>query len=208
LIVRLWGQFPVSNVGIATGVKLSSGGFLTVIDSDLRHFGHGSIDHLERNELCPLPPTFEQSAGGGPHRYYYYPRAFHSSPSALGQGIDIQSIGKFVIGAGLNARGTLYKTTVDLPMNRLPDEWADRIDAIRNKKLPLIPEGQRTEYLMRWAGGIIGGGASRDHALAVLRDYRGRRLENGDHDFPDSDLLKKIDFCLASEAIKRKEQAA
>lgn len=207
-IVRLWGQFPYANVGVACGTRLLTGGFLIVIDCDLRHFGHGSISHLERNELCPLPPTFEQSAGGGPHRFYYYPRAFHSSPGALGLGIDIQGLGKYVVGAGINARGTRYAVTVDLPIARLPDEWANRIDAVRNKTLPMITEGGRTTALMSWAGGIIGSGTSRDLAVITLRDCRDKRIENGACDFPDERLDEMIDYCVKQEQSKARRVAA
>jgi hypothetical protein len=206
--LRFWEKHPFANVGIATGERLN-GEILTVIDCDTRHFGHGSISHLERSELCPLPPTREHSNGGGPHKYYLHPRGFHSRPGALGQGIDIQSFGKFVIAPGSTHKsGRLYEVTIDLPIARLPDEWADHIDAIRNKTLPLIPEGQRRAKLLSWAGGMVRDGLSRDLIFETLRDRRDRRLEKGSHSFTDDDLRGMIAYCLKGEGQKRREQAA
>ena len=207
-IIRLWGQFPDANVGVACGRQLPRGGYLVVIDCDVRHFGHGSISHLERNELCPLPPTFELTAGGGPHRYYSYPRVFHSGPGTLGAGVDLQSKGRYVVAAGVHARGTRYTVTADLPIARLPDQWANYIDAVQKKALPLIGEGSRTNTLMRWCGGLIGSGANAELALATLRDYRNRRIENGARDFPDEKLKEMIGYCIKQERQKEGRAAA
>jgi Bifunctional DNA primase/polymerase, N-terminal len=77
-LVKFWDRHPFANIGIATGRRWANDEFLSVIDCDHRHFGHGSISNLERNELCPLPPTREHSRGGGPHKFYTYPEGFHS----------------------------------------------------------------------------------------------------------------------------------
>lgn len=209
-LARLWEKFPFANIGIATGRWMPRlGGYLTVIDCDHRSFGHGSISHLERNELCPLPATREHSNGGGPHKFYIYPRGFHSRPGALGQGIDIQSFGKFVIAPGsVHKSGRVYEVTVDLPIARLPNEWADRIDAIRNKALPLIPEGQRRAKLLAWAGGMVHSGMDPDLILETLRDRRDRRCAKGTHSFSEDDLKEMIAYCQRQEDQNRKERAA
>ena len=208
-LFKFWQRHPCANIGIATGRNLATGGFLTVIDSDTRHFGHGSISHLERNELCPLPATREHSNGGGPHKFFTYPRGFRSRPGALGQGIDIQSFGKFVVAPGSTHKsGRLYEVTLDLPIARLPDEWADHIDAIRNKTLPLIPEGQRRAKLISWAGGMVHSGMHQDLILTTLRDRRDKRCERGSHSFTDDDLRGMIAYCVRQESQKEKEQAA
>jgi hypothetical protein len=208
-LLKFWERHPFANIGIATGGRLANSEILTVIDCDLRHFGHGSINHLERNELCLLPATREHSNGGGPHKFYSHPRGFHSRPGALGQGIDIQSFGKFVIAPGSTHKsGRLYEVTIDLPIARLPDEWADHIDAIRNKTLPLIPEGQRRAKLLSWAGGMVHGGMNTDLILETLRDRRDRRLEKGSHSFTDDDLRGMIAYCVRQDSQKRKERAA
>ena len=199
-------RHPYANYGIACGVKMAGGLYLTVIDVDERHFGHGTLAALERCELGALPRTREHSAGGGPHKFYLHPRAFHSSPGALGQGIDVQSYGKFVICAGLNARGKRYGVTVDELIARLPDTWAERIDAVRRKALPLVPEGQRRAALFRWAGGMVADNMDRDLILRVLQDRREKRLEKGSHSFSDDELTQMIDYCIRQENGKRNSE--
>jgi hypothetical protein len=104
--------------------------------------------------------------------------------------------------------GRLYEVTIDLPIARLPDEWADHIDAIRNKSLPLIPEGQRRAKLLSWAGGMVHSGLSTDLILETLRDRRDRRCEKGSHSFSDDDLGGMIAYCMRQDGQKRKEHAA
>ena len=200
-------KHPYANWGIACGVKMAGGDYLTVIDVDERHFGHGTLSALERCELGELPRTREHSAGGGPHKFYTHLRAFHSSPGALGQGVDVQSYGKFVICAGLNARGKRYEVTIDAPIQRLPEAWAERIDAVRRKALPLVPEGQRRAALIRWAGGMVADGLSHDLILRVLQDRREKRLEKGSHSFSDDELRDMIDYCARCENSKRSRVA-
>jgi hypothetical protein len=208
-LARLWGKFPYANIGIATGRKLGSGEILTVIDCDYRSFGHGSISHLERNELCPLPATREHSSGGGPHKFYAYSRGFHSKTGALGQGVDVQSFGKFVIAPGSTHKtGSVYQVMIDLPIARLPDIWAERIEAVRNKTLPLIPEGRRRTWLLSCAGGMVRDGMDPSLILEVLKDRRDRRCEKGTHTFSDEDLRGMVIYCLNQERSKRVEKVA
>jgi hypothetical protein len=102
----------------------------------------------------------------------------------------------------MNARGTRYEVTADLPIARLPDEWANRIDAVRNKTLPMIAEGGRTAALMSWAGGIVAIGMGDDLALSVLGDRRDKRIENGLRDFPDYKLVEMIGYCASKSDQK------
>lgn len=206
---RLWKKFPTANIGIATGKRLPNGEFLTVIDCDHRSFGHGSLSHLERNELCPLPLTREHSAGGGPHKFYSHPRGFRSAPGSIGKGIDVQSFGKFVIAPGSTHKsGRSYEITVDEPIARLPDQWVVRIEAIRSKTLTLIPEGQRRTWLLKCAGGMVGAGMDSDLILEVLKDRRDRRLAQGSHCFSDYDLREMIDYCVKQEQQRLRRIAA
>jgi hypothetical protein len=208
-LVKLWEKFPSANVGIATGRRWLNGELLTVIDCDHRSFGHGSISHLERNELCPLPVTREHSRGGGPHRFFTHPRGFHSKAGALGQGIDVQSFGKLVIAPGSTHKsGQIYEVTVDLPIARLPELWADRIDAISSKSLPLIQEGQRRAWLLKCAGGMVGQRMTQDLALEVLKDRRDKRCEKGTHSFSDDDLRGMIVYCQQQERLKAVRRVA
>lgn len=196
-------KHPYANWGIATGNRMPSGDYLTVMDIDERHFGHGSLSALERLDLGPLPETREHSAGGGPHKFFTYSTGFHSSPGAIGQGIDVQSFGRFVIGAGMNARGKRYEVTNDVAIARLPDSWARWIEATKRKALPLIPEGQRRAKLISWAGGMVRDGMDRELIFRVLQDRREKRLAKGSHSFSDEDLRGMIDYCTQLEARKR-----
>lgn len=195
-------KHPYANWGIATGNRLPSGDYLTVMDIDERNFGHGSLSALERLELGPLPATREHSAGGGPHKFFIYSMGFHSSPGAIGQGIDVQSFGRFVIGAGMNARGKRYEVTNDIAIARLPDSWAKRIEAVKRKALPLIPEGQRRAKLISWAGGMVRDGMDHELIFRVLQDRREKRLEKGSHSFSDEELRGMIDYCARLERRK------
>lgn len=205
-LIKFWAQHPEANVGIATGTKMPNGEYLTVVDVDERHFGHGTLSALERGELCPLPATREHSAGGGPHKLFTYPRGFSSYPGALGQGIDVQSYGKFVIASGMNARGKPYEVTLDLPVARLPQTWADRIESVSKKTLPLVPEGQRRAKLLAWAGGMARDGRSIDLIIETLKDRREHRLAKGSHSFSDTDLREIAAYCVERERMKPKQR--
>jgi hypothetical protein len=206
---RLWEKFPTANIGIATGKRLANGEFLTVIDCDHRSFGHGSLSHLERNELCALPLTREHSAGGGPHKYYSHPRGFRSAPSSIGKGIDVQSFGKFVIAPGSTHKsGRSYEVTLDAPIARLPEPWAIRLEAIGSKTLRLIPEGQRRTWLLKCAGAMVGARMDSNLVFEVLKDRRDRRCEKGSHSFSDDELRGMVAYCLRQERSGKVERAA
>lgn len=205
-IIRMWEQHPYANVGIACGKRLPDGEFLTVLDCDWRHNGDGSIMHLEKNELCPLPLTLEVNSGGGPHRYFSYRHSFSLGSGKMGCGIDVQSKDRFVVAAGMHARGTRYER-IERPIARLPDDWARYIDATEKKTLPLIQHGARTKTLLSWAGGLVKSGANRDLALATLRDYRDRRVVDP-QDFNETTLRDLVDYCKDQEGAKVQRAAA
>lgn len=205
-LARVWDRHPLANIGIATGLRWANGEFLTVLDCDIRSFGHGTLANLERVEICPLPATREHSR---PHKFFTHRRVFHSQPGALGAGLDVQSSGKFVVGVGSTHKsGELYTLSVALPIAGLPDPWADRIDAVTHKQLPMIREGGRRAFLVRVAGALVGAGMDGALALETLKDRRDKRCERGSHWFSDDDLRKMITYCVEQEQGKAVQAAA
>jgi hypothetical protein len=89
-----WGQYPESNIGVATGV--ASG--VVVIDIDPRHAGNDSIAELEAQH-GGLPDTWRaQTAHAGEH-IWFDPASVvvRNSAGKLGAGLDVRGEGGYVV---------------------------------------------------------------------------------------------------------------
>ncbi|QIZ07629.1 DNA primase [Priestia megaterium] len=100
-----WSNWPVSNIGIATG-KING---IIVIDIDPRNGGNQSFEKL-KSEYGQLPETVEAvSGGGGKHILFKYP-GVSNFRKILMPGIDIKTDGGYIVGApSLHKSGLEYR---------------------------------------------------------------------------------------------------
>ena len=91
-IRRWWEEHPDANIGIRTGPASD----LLVVDVDPRNHGHTVLDILQA-DYGPLPETPTVLSGSGGRHYYLRWTDVQSGTNALGQGVDIQADGKYVV---------------------------------------------------------------------------------------------------------------
>ena len=115
-IHRLWADWPTANIGIATG---PSG--LLVVDVDNRGGKDGdcSLDFIEL-EWGDLPQTLTAvTASGG--RHIYLKGSSRNSVCKLGPGLDVRSIGGYVVAPGSRLEGGReYRWKTDAPVATAP----------------------------------------------------------------------------------------
>jgi putative DNA primase/helicase len=99
-----WGEWPNSNVGIATGTP--SGIFVLDVDGEV---GKASLETLEAKH-GRLPKTVTVKTGKGLHLYFRCDGArIANSAGRLGKGIDVRGDGGYVVGAGsVHSSGAVY----------------------------------------------------------------------------------------------------
>src|SRR5690606_8717093 len=92
---RTWPR-DTYGVAIATGRPLRSGGFLWVLDVDVKHDGDYSVWELEEVH-GELPPTWTvRTPSGGWHRYYRTPEPLACRTGFL-PGLDVRAGGGYVV---------------------------------------------------------------------------------------------------------------
>ena len=128
VIRRWWKANPDANVGIATGKR--SG--LIVADIDPRHYGDETWKRLldEHGGLDLTPHVL--TGGGGDHYYLLYSKDREVPSGTPGQGIDLQSDGRYVVAPpSLHASGYEYAWEVsehfeDIAAATTP-QWLSRL---------------------------------------------------------------------------------
>jgi hypothetical protein len=93
-VIAAWAaRCPEANIGIACGEP--SG--LLVVDCDPRNGSEATLKRLAAKRFL-LPPTAEvETQSGGRHHYYSHPGLPPGWKRTLGDGIDIQTTGKYVV---------------------------------------------------------------------------------------------------------------
>jgi len=136
-----WAQWPMANIGVATGTISGhpTGGIL-VLDIDAGSGGHESLAALEAAH-GELPETVEVLTGRcslegirGRHLYFAHPGVpLGNSVQRLGPGLDLRCEGGLVVGPGsLHASGTTYEWEVahhpdDTPLAEVPRWVLDHV---------------------------------------------------------------------------------
>ena len=122
VIRQWWTVAPDANIGVVTGEVI-------VLDVDPRHGGDRSLEVLE-HQHGELAPTWRALTGGDGFHVYFSPPPVQISCSAsiLGPGLDIRSVGGYVVAPpSLHISGRTYAWSVDLhpddvPLAQMP-EW-------------------------------------------------------------------------------------
>ena len=169
VIKRWWQDWPIANVGIATGSE--SG--IAIVDAD----GEAGLTSLYNMEL---PPTLAVSTGsGGLHLYYGYIPGIKNSSKKIADGIDVRGDGGFVVAPpSLHITGNKYEwlNGDDLSPYPLPvDAVDDRYEVVDTPDA--IPSGMRNDALLRLAGVLRRRGLNEDEIFAGLKAVNDRRCK-------------------------------
>lgn len=148
-VVNNWAQqFPMANLGIATG----SDSKLIVFDIDPRHGGNESLLKLGK-----YPKTLEvQTGGNGKHIYFKHPGFKIKNRVNWHPGIDIRSDNGYVVAPpSVHASGNKYHWLCgkEDKLAEAPEKWLETT-APEKQIYPgkSIPEGQRNDFLASLAG--------------------------------------------------------
>lgn len=170
-----WTRWPEANIGIAIDAGI------LVLDVDLRAAGDMSLAALEL-EHGRLPETPRAISGsGGPHIWLRLPDGLrvNNSSGALGPGLDIKSIGGYVVAPpSLHISGNRYAWEItahikDMPIAEAPQWLLDLIadksgggngQGFRASDHPIYEGEGRNTYLYRLGRSE----KARNHAEAVI----------------------------------------
>ncbi len=126
-IRKWWTQSPTANIGGATND-------LIVIDVDPRKGGAETLEFLRL--IYDFPETaMTNTQGGGQHLFYVAPdgNPVKGGNDKLGQGIDIQARGKYVVMPGSTIDGRPYTRANDRPIAFAPQWILDELKAAKPK---------------------------------------------------------------------------
>jgi hypothetical protein len=178
-IKKWWREWPLANIGIATG-EVSK---LLVVDVDPRHDGWQSLESLMHRIGEVFPPTVEAITGGdGRHFYFQMPdadiRNSSGEHSNLGRGIDIRANGGYVVAApSLHASGKRYEwASDDSPAAHLPYNLLRELIAPPRFNVTQRP-GKTTQT---WTGGVITEGGRNETLFRQAAALRGRGADEAE----------------------------
>jgi hypothetical protein len=132
--IKTWWNGTKHNVGISTS-HFAVDQALIVVDLDLKNGKHGdqSLVQLELDGF-ELPPTLTVTTpSGGTHFYYRTPKALRQGVDLLGSGLDIRSLGGFVVGPGSVIGGKEYVVKHKSQVAPAPDWLVTKLGAAREK---------------------------------------------------------------------------
>lgn len=168
-VEQWWKDYPLSNVGIATGQD--SG--IVVLDIDPKSGGKESMDAIVATHGKLEKGLIVQTGSGGWHYYFQHPGGYHgnlqgsgTAPSPLGAGLDFRGDGGLVVAPpSIHASGGSYRWLSRESLPALPG-WLEAKLAEHRRPEPaaapaleipddgLIPEGLRHRTLVAWAGSL------------------------------------------------------
>ncbi len=196
-----WTRWPDANIGIATG--RISGGLVVIdldIDKDKGIDGYESLKEWER-ENGNMPETCQSITGRGGYHLLYRDSARNRTRAGLYEGIDIRGEGGYIVAPpSLHHNGRRYaweqepgeysiaqadSKVIEFLQGPVPDPFKGS-----GFELPdTIPEGQRTDYMVKMVCSLQAKGASDEAIKAAVK------AENNCKCFPpltDEELEKEI----------------
>ena len=165
------------NIAILTGDQIL-GGFLTVIDCDIKENTNGIINfsNFLKEKNIILPDTLVATTGGGGKHYYFLAtQQIDNSIGKLCPAVDIRGKNGYVIAPpSLHENGKRYQWENDLPIAKLPKELEEILvgKAISAEKRDLtycIHEGNRNNTLFRLACKLVNTGLAKESIIEAIK---------------------------------------
>ena len=128
-----WNGTP-KNIGISTS-HYGTDEALIVVDVDIKSKKRGDLSLMQLElEGFDLPPTFTVATpSGGEHLYFRTPKALRQGTDTLGSGLDIRSLGGYVLGPGSVVDDKEYRVTDSRQIAPAPDWLVTRLGAVREQ---------------------------------------------------------------------------
>ena len=132
--IRSWFNGHAHNVGISTS-HFAETEALIVVDLDVKHGKRGDLSLLQLEmDGFDLPPTFSVSTpSGGTHFFYKTSKALRQGVDLLGDGLDIRSLGGYVVGPSSVIDGKEYTITNKSQIAQAPDWLVAKLGAPRSR---------------------------------------------------------------------------
>lgn len=180
-IADWWDKHPDSNIGIATG-RLSGG--LVVIDLDIdENKGVNGYDSLKawQRENGELQETWQSITGRGGYHLLYMSASTHKNRVGLYEGIDIRGDGGYIVAPpSIHPNGRKYEWEQgpdEIAIAQADRRVADLLNGTVSKKqekqdfppMEKIPEGCRTDAMVRLVGRLKGDGLADESIRAAVR---------------------------------------
>ncbi len=155
--IKAWWDGKSSNIGISTS-HYATDQALIVVDIDIKKGKRGDLSLMQLElEGFELPPTFTVlTPSGGTHLYYRTPKALRQGVDLLGSGIDVRSLGGYVIGPGSSLDDKEYVITNKTQIAPAPEWLIQRLGAARErdttttKTLPGIKPDRAAQRAKEW----------------------------------------------------------
>lgn len=174
-----WGRCPDHNIGIATGTP--SGG-LVVIDMDMHvEKGVNGYETLKewQQENGELPDTWMSITGSSGYHWLYKDAASHGCRTGIYEGIDIRADGGYIVAPpSVHPNGRRYEweqgpgdCEIAQADSRVREFLLGHMPEGKQAFTPpeTIPEGGRTDAMIKLIGSQRGSGLSDEAIIAAVR---------------------------------------
>jgi hypothetical protein len=183
--IKAWWNGQQKNIGISTS-HFGTDEALVVVDVDVKSKKRGDLSLLQLEiEGFELPPTFEVlTPSGGRHIFYRVATALKQGVDLLGEGLDIRSLGGYVVGPGSVIDGKEYMISRKVRIAPAPEWLIQRLGAAKErsdgepKALPGVDSERAAQRAKEWlekharvAVEGEGGDAETYHTALLLKDF-------------------------------------
>lgn len=177
-------SFGGYNWAVKCGTEVN-GKTLVVLDVDPRNGGEESLNQLTE-EFDEFPNTFRVRTGSGGYHYYYLSDR-PIGKAKLGDGLDFQGVGSYVVGPGsLHENGEFYQIDWDDPISEIPGWFFEVLqrrsrangasaaifdpqEALPKHEREEFAQGSRNDALASMAGALRRQGLSAEALFAALQ---------------------------------------
>jgi hypothetical protein len=168
-------QYGIANPTANWGVYCEPSGLLVVdIDNKGGVSGSDTVRGLIEESGKKFPVTLSVATPSGGYHIYFKGSA-RSRVKALGEGVDVKSLGGYVVAPGSRVNDRCYTIEQDAPVAPVPDWVSAKLRASERNNgtvLPegeLLPEGDRNNFLASLGGAMRAKGVAHDAILAALQ---------------------------------------